>query len=63
MVRTPIWPTASTGEFSTFMKIVPKSTELKVQKARRMPMVKPTSPMRVVMNAFLPASIADFRKK
>ena len=41
-------------------KMEEKSSERKVQKASKIPIVKPMSPMRVVMKAFLPASAADF---
>ncbi len=44
----------------TFAKISPNATEPNVANTSRMPTVKPKSPMRVTMKAFLPASAADF---
>ena len=41
-------------------KTFPKSSVPKRQKIPKMPRMKPQSPMRLVMNAFLPASDALF---
>ena len=59
VVRMPVGTVASGGALTSRLKMVAKSTDPKVQKRRRMPMVKPKSPMRVVMKAFLPALMAD----
>ncbi len=59
VVKMPVETAASGCALTSCLKMVAKSTDLKVQKRRRMPMVKPKSPMRVVMKAFLPALMAD----
>ena len=58
-MRTPACCGLSAGMLAAFAKIVPKSTELKVQKRSKMPTVNPKSPILVVINAFFPALIAD----
>ena len=59
VVSTPACVIVSDGILAACEKIVPKSTEWNVQNSSKMPMVNPKSPIRVVMNAFLPALIAD----
>ncbi len=51
------------SSFPAFWNTVTKSSEPKVRKSRNIPSMKPKSPMRLTMNAFFPASEADFRRK
>ena len=44
-------------------KTILKSSVPNVRKSRNIPSMKPKSPMRLTMNAFLPASEADFFRK
>jgi len=55
--KIPEAPPAS-GKPSVIKRIVPKVTAV-----RRMPRINPASPMRFTMNAFFPASDADFFRK
>ncbi len=60
VVSTPTCVAPSAGMVESFVKMSVKFTEPKVQKASSTPTVKPKSPMRVTINAFFPASAADF---
>ena len=51
-------PAASTGIAAAISATAWKSSVPKVKKTRKMPRMKPQSPMRLTMNAFLPASDA-----
>ena len=50
------------GEREAASNTVPKSRLPKTFEMAKMPMNMPRSPMRVTMNAFLPAAAADGRK-
>ena len=60
MVRVPNCPMASGCQVPALAKTVWKSSEPNARKSRNIPSMKPKSPMRLTMNAFLPASAADF---
>ena len=62
-VSVPKWPMASGGNGLAFENSATKSSVPNVRKSKNMPSMKPKSPMRLTMNAFLPASAADFCRK
>jgi len=53
-------PAASTGIAAAASATARKSSVPKVKKTRKMPRMKPQSPIRLTMKAFLPASDALF---
>src|ERR1700690_4530638 len=59
IVSVPAWAIVSDGIWTMLLNMSPKFSELNVQNASRMPMVKAVSPKRGGMNAFLPAEMAD----
>src|SRR5579871_351201 len=62
-VKVPKTPQPSCDHGAALAKSDVKSSVPKVLKSKNMPSMKPKSPMRLTMKAFLPASDADFFKK
>src|SRR5882724_3877071 len=62
-VNVPKTPQPSCDHGSALAKREAKSSVPKVLKSKNMPSMKPKSPMRLTMKAFLPASEADFFRK
>jgi hypothetical protein len=54
---------ASADNGVALSKSFTKSSVPKVRNSKNIPSMNPKSPMRLTMNAFFPASAADFRKK
>ena len=63
IVMVPSWPMASGCMGTALAKSGTKSKVPNTRKSRNMPSMKPKSPMRLTMKAFLPASEADFFRK
>ncbi len=62
-VIVPNCPIASGCHVAAFSNTVWKSSDPNERNSKNIPSMKPKSPIRLTMNAFFPASAADFLRK